>query len=250
MELELKKVVLDTYQTLGEFMLSQEETAETIVPDYCPDIARIIKTDSKAFLHHHEIRDGKAEISGVIRINVLYVPDGEHGVRSLEFAIPFSVENDNRMLADCHFMTCEAEPEFQETRMLNPRKLFTRCKLLFRITGYRKGPLEFAADVEAKEEYSVEKRCEQQSVMLLTQVAEKDFTYSGEINVSPGRSGAAEILGNQISWAITESKIVGNKLIFKGMLFVNLLYRSVDGACCSVSAELPFSQILSMQSYH
>ena len=248
MDLELKKVVLDTYQTLGELILSQEETAETIVPDYCPDIARIIKTDSKVFLHRHEIRGGKAEISGVVRVNVLYVPDGDHGVRALEFAIPFSVEHDNRMLPDCHFMTCEAEPEFQETRMLNPRKLFTRCKVLFRITGYRKGPLEFAADVDAKEEYSVEKRCEQQSVMLLTQVVEKDFTFSGEMNVSQGKSGAAEILGNQISWSITENKIVGNKLIFKGMIFTNLLYRSVDGECCSMSAELPFSQIMEVDT--
>ena len=248
MELELNKVVFDTYQMLGELMVSQEETAETIVPDYCPDIARIIQTDSKVFLHHHEIRDGKAEISGVMRINVLYVPDGEHGVRALEFAIPFSAENDNRMLADCHYMTCEAEPEFQETRMLNPRKLFTRCKVLLRITGYRKGALEFAADVETKEEYLLEKRCEQQTAMLLTQVSEKDFTFSGEMNVSPGRTGAAEILGNQISWSITEKKIVGSKLIFKGMIFLNLLYRSMEGECCSASAELPFSQIMEIDA--
>ena len=63
-----------------------------------------------------------------------------------------------------------------------------------------------------------------------------------------GKKGAAEILGNQISWAITEKKIVGNKLIFKGMLFTNLLYRSVDGTCCSVSAELPFSQIMEVDT--
>jgi len=244
MELELKKIALDTYQTLGDLMLTQEETAETIVPDYCPDIARIVKTDSKVFLHHREIRDGKAEISGIIRMNVLYVPDGEHGVRALEFAIPFSVESDHRMLNECQLITCDAEPEFLETRMLNPRKLFTRCKLILRVTGYRKGPLEFSTDIETNEEQCIQKRCEQQSVMFLTQIAEKDFTFSGEMNVSPGKSGASEILGNQVSWMVTESKIVGNKLIFKGMLFVCLLYRSTEGECCSATAELPFSQIM------
>ena len=40
--------------------LTQEETAETIVPDYCPDIARIIETDGRVFLHSRELRDGKA----------------------------------------------------------------------------------------------------------------------------------------------------------------------------------------------
>ena len=42
MELELKKECLDTYELGEPQTLTQEETAETIVPDYCPDIARII----------------------------------------------------------------------------------------------------------------------------------------------------------------------------------------------------------------
>ena len=37
--------------------MTQEETAETIVPDYCPDIARIIETTGKVFLHSREMRD-------------------------------------------------------------------------------------------------------------------------------------------------------------------------------------------------
>ena len=44
MELELKKHGFDTYETACQLTLAQEETAETIVPDYCPDIARIIAT--------------------------------------------------------------------------------------------------------------------------------------------------------------------------------------------------------------
>ena len=47
MELELKKACFDAYEAAGELTLTQEETAETIVPDYCPDIARIIETTGK-----------------------------------------------------------------------------------------------------------------------------------------------------------------------------------------------------------
>lgn len=45
MELELKKECLDTYELGEPQTLTQEETAETIVPDYCPDIARIISAE-------------------------------------------------------------------------------------------------------------------------------------------------------------------------------------------------------------
>lgn len=247
MELELKKTSLDAYETGGELTLTQEETAETIVPDYCPDIARIIETDGKVYLHSRELRDGKAEVSGTIRVTVLYTPDGEGGIRTLEFAMPFTVESDSRSLPGCLYLTAETEPEFLETRMLNPRKVFTHCKLVTRLTGYQKAPLTFCTDTEAEEALCVEKRQEQQHAILLTHIAEKDFTFTEEMNLSPGREGAAELLTSQICSTVTETKIVGSKLIFKGVFSVTLLYRTADGTCCSTTGELPFSQIMEVE---
>ena len=247
MELDLKKTSLDAYEAGGELVLTQEETAETIVPDYCPDIARIIETDGKVYLHSRELRDGKAELSGTVRVTVLYTPDGEGGIRTLEFAMPFTVESDSRSLPGCLYLTAETEPEFLETRMLNPRKVFTHCKLVTHITGYQKAPLSFCTDVEAEKALCVEKRQEQQHAILLTHIAEKDFTFSEEINLSPGREGAAELLTQQVCSSVTETKIVGSKLIFKGMFLVSLLYRTGGGKCCSTTAELPFSQIMEVE---
>ena len=90
MELEWKKTCLDAYEAGGELTLTQEETAETIVPDYCPDIARIIGTAGRVELHSREIRDGRGAVSGAVRVTVLYAPDGEGGVRTLDFAMPFT----------------------------------------------------------------------------------------------------------------------------------------------------------------
>ena len=247
MELELKKTSLNAYETGGELTLTQEETAETIVPDYCPDIARIIETDGKVYLHGRELRDGKAEVSGTIRVTVLYTPDGEGGIRTLEFAMPFTVESDSRSLPGCLYLTAETETEFLETRMLNPRKVFTHCKLVTHITGYQKAPLSFCTDVEAEEALCVEKRQERQHVILLTHIAEKDFTFTEEMNLSPGREGAAELLTSRVGSTVTETKIVGSKLIFKGVFSVALLYRTADGRCCSTTGELPFSQIMEVE---
>ena len=50
-------------------MLTQEETAETIVPDYCPDIARIISAEGTVYLHGGAEQEG---LSGTVGVTVLY----------------------------------------------------------------------------------------------------------------------------------------------------------------------------------
>lgn len=248
MELELKKTSLEAYEICAEVTLSQEETAETIVPDYCPDIARIIETEGKIFLHSREVRNGKAELSGTVRVCVLYIPEGEGGIRTLEFAIPFTAESDNRGLHHCQYLAAEVEIEGLETRMLNPRKVFTHCRLALYLTGYRRTALELCSDVDCEEALHVEKRQEHQHTILLTGITEKDFTFTEELALSSGREGASELLCSRVHSTVTETKLVGSKLIFKGVFTLTLLYRNQQGRCCSTTAELPFSQIMEVES--
>ena len=247
MELELKKNCFDAYEAGGELTVTQEETTETIVPDYCPDIARIITTDGKIYIHNRELRDGKAEVTGTVRVTVLYTPEEEGGIRTLEFAMPFTAESEGRGLPDCAAVLAETEIEFLETRILNPRKVFTHCKLVTRMSGWRRTPVAVCADVEAPEELHVEKRLERQHAVVLTHVAEKDFTFSDTLTLSPGREGAAEILTSRACGTVTEAKVVGSKLIFKGVFTASLLYRDNSGKYTSFTGELPFSQIMEVE---
>lgn len=108
-------------------------------------IARIIETEGKIYIHNRELRDGKAEVTGTVRVTVLYTPDGEGGIRTLEFAMPFTAESEGRGLPECSVVLAETEPEFLETRMLNPRKVFTHCKLVTRMSGWRRTPVAVCA---------------------------------------------------------------------------------------------------------
>ena len=166
MELELKKECLDTYELGEPQTLTQEETAETIVPDYCPDIARIISAEGVVCLHGGTEQDG---VTGTVRVTVLYTPENESGVRALEFAMPFSAQGEG--LAGCAHVVVETEIELLESRMLNPRKIFTRCKLVTHLAGCRKVCLTISSDAETDPALLVEKRCCGQTVSFLRQVA-------------------------------------------------------------------------------
>ena len=244
MELELKKHQFDTYEQGADLTLAHEETAETIVPDYCPDIARIIATEGSVCIHSRDLREGRGTVSGTVRVTVLYVPEGESGIRTLGFSMPFTAESEGRLLSDCACFTVFTETESLDTRMLNPRKVFTHCRLALHLTGYRRVRLSVCSDAEAAPELRVEKRQEQQTAVLLTQIAEKDFTFTEDMSLPSNRPGAAEILSSHITGTVTECKVVGSKLIFKGMFAVSILYRTQEQTCGFQCRELPFSQIM------
>ena len=242
MELELKKECLDVFEAGDRQTLTQEETAETIVPDYCPDIARIISAEGCVYLHGAE----PSGTSGTVRVTVLYTPEGESGVRTLEFAMPFSVQGSD--MDDCVHVAAETEIELLESRMLNPRKLFTRCKLVTTIVGYRKASLNISENAETAPELQVERRCCAQPVCVLRRIEEKNLTFSETMSLSLGREGASELLHSRAFGTVTEVKLVGNKLIFKGVFTVSVLYRATDDRLCAASSELPFSQIMEVDS--
>ena len=94
MELELRRENVRCWQAVCRTTLEQEETAEIIVPDACPDIWQVLDSQGRMLLQRKEPQEGRGEFSGLIRASILYQPEGEGPVQSMEAALPFSVSPD------------------------------------------------------------------------------------------------------------------------------------------------------------
>ena len=166
-------------------------TTETV--EMCDDPSKVFrhKKDTSMGVGLTLLRDGKAEITGAVQVTVLYFPDGESGIRTLEFALPFSVQGEgkgDRLLA-------EPELESIETRLVNPRKISTRCRLLTRLTAGQRVRTQCCEDVEDGEgALGIEKKQETYHASAVTQILEKDFTFSDTFHISPGKEAAEELV--------------------------------------------------------
>lgn len=81
MELELDRTQRSGYEAVLDTTVCREETLESIVPDACPDILRICDTEGVVCLRDKVLQDGRVELSGSVRAALLYLPDGEEGIR-------------------------------------------------------------------------------------------------------------------------------------------------------------------------
>lgn len=244
MEFELDRTQMNGFDAVLDTTLRPEETLEMIVPDACPDILRVVETDGKVLLHRKETMDGRVELSGTMKAVVLYLPDGETGVRHLEVNIPFTCGADGPQIASDCVAVASARLCGADTRTINPRKVLVRAEAAVDVAVFSPRMETICSRVLEAEEKKVEQLTETREVYLTACVQEKPFSFSDEVSLSSGRPAAVELLKSRVELARGESKIIGNKLILKGNAIVSLLYRGQDDGVYTAGGELPFSQIL------
>lgn len=242
MDMELQRTCLDGFQTVLDQVVMQEETLESIVPDACPDILRIVEADGEVCLKSRELSEGNLRAGGTIRATVLYIPDSEPGPRRMEVRIPFVCSlDDPRFHSDGRLV---AAPRLcgVDAQVINPRKILVRAQLAVAVQVMAPEKLEVC--VGASGENGLQQRLEERSAYRITAVREKSFTFSDVLSLSASRPRVEEVLRSRMEPRSLEAKIIGSKLIVKGEVVLRCLCRSVDGEIGSVQFELPYSQIL------
>ena len=213
MDLEFDRDVIQHYDVLANGTVCQEETLESIVPDACPDILRIVAVCGQATLNGKQARDGVAEASGSVRAIVLYQPETGSGLRRLEAALPFSVSLDAPGLTGHGAVLACVRLRGAEARALNPRKVLLRADLAVDLTAVQPKEQVCCQSVLEPETHGVQEKTIEGETYLLTAVQEKPFTFSDQIRLSGGAGESPQILSCRAVPLCGESKLIGHKLI-------------------------------------
>ena len=121
MELELDRTQRSGYEAVLDTTVCREETLESIVPDACPDILRICDTEGVVCLRDKVLQDGRVELSGSVRAALLYLPDGEEGIRRMEVELPFSCTLEHPALTPLCRVVALPRVQGADARLINPR---------------------------------------------------------------------------------------------------------------------------------
>lgn len=245
MDMELQRMTVEGYRPVSQGMFSQEETLESIVPDACPDISRIVSAVGKVFLKDKELGEGALRLSGTARVTVLYIPEGEGTPRSLEVAIPFQcVRDDPQFHAGCP-VQATVQASSADARTINPRKILVRVNLAVWTAAYKQERRELSCDINCGESAGVEKLLNSRKCSVISDVVEKVFTFSDVLRPPASKPEMEELLFYRAELGAMDAKFIGKKLVLKGEIQLVVLYRGGEGLT-PVRFELPYSQILDL----
>lgn len=245
MELNLEREHINCYSPVLESEVCGEETLEAIVPDACPDIARIVDAGGSVCLTGKQVRDGVAVVSGTVLGWVLYQPEGGQDLCRMEVKLPFSMQTEASQLHTQTQITASPRLRSMDARALNPRKILVRADLAVVLQAYDPEELTLCRAIRCDAAEGVQQRTVQHTVYLTAAVQEKEFTFYDEIHLSAGPAGKAQVLCIRADAQCEESRIIGSKLIFKGEAAVQVRYL-VGSELCSMRCSIPFSQIMEL----
>ncbi len=244
--MELKKNMLQCYQQVIDTTISQEETQEAIVPDACPDILRIISVCGQICISEKEVTGEEIVIKGQVDTTILYQPEEGGVMEKITVRIPFQADSPSKPLeaGDEVFVIptlCRGE-----ARILNPRKILVRADILLEISGYQCHDLQLCCGVEQGEAQGMEVRMMEKEIKPLCAVKTAHFTFDETLSLQ-GQEDLEDVLSVGITPYVSESKVIGNKLIYKGETEVQILYLNTVGELEHSRHLLPFSQIMEVE---
>ena len=244
MDIRFKGASLQYYERTLHTAVSQEDTAETIVPDALPDAAELLMTDGHSLIRGKDVRRSGVSVSGLSELTVLY--RGEDGsLGRLPVDVPFETEISFNVADDAAKIVASVRLVGGEARILNSRKLLLRAEVCVTVSVWTPTVLRWASEA-GPEGCRVEVKTERSVLHPVCAVEEKTFTAEETQSLPAGKPRAEALLYTRAALQQEEAEQVGRKLVVRGTAAVSALYRTAGEGIAAAEFRLPWSAFLEL----
>ena len=237
MDIRFKGASLPYYERILNTAVSQEDTAETIIPDALPDVAELLMTDGQSLIRGKDVHRSGVSVSGISELNVLYRTE-EGGISRLPVEIPFETEVSFNISEDASKIVASVNLTGCEARILNSRKLLLRAEVCITVSVWSPRTLRWAKKAETD-------GCQ---VEVKTECCTLRPVCGAEDNqpIPAGRPRAESLLSTRASLRWEEAEQVGRKLVVRGTAEITALYQTAEDEAAAAGFRLPWSAFLEL----
>ncbi len=198
--------------------------SDVIVPDIKPDILKILQCGSEVAVTRKEVQNDKVFIQGIVRMNVLYVPDNgiEGGIKSISTQQEFNHSMDIPGAATGMELFVDAEASPAEHTLVNSRKLQLRTRISLSVRLLCPSEMDISTGVD--DSCKIETKCKPMKLYNPCINASRDILIRERLEIPSGKPCISEVLKISAKPYSTELKSLDGKAMAKGELKVCTLY--------------------------
>lgn len=245
MELTLSRQPVSVMETLYDGTAEQPLECDVLLPDYCPDIQKILRCEVTLALLSWNIQGERATLDCMAAAHLYYV-DEQGCLRHAEYKIPYSKTLELRAEPVKPVVDVTQSVDYFNCRAVSPRRLDMRgaASINCRITGQSEEQVVCGAEgmgIQLQRE-SVE------TVRLLPCPPQRSELHE-EVELGYGKPSVGEVLRLSASAKVGDYKVITGKIVLKGEVTIRLLYRCEDDDTSLETMEytLPVSQVVDVE---
>ncbi len=241
MEFNLKKTSVGVLSSALDAVSEQPVDIDFTLPDYCPDIEKILRCKITPKIYNRNLSGGQLQIDGTTVVTILYT-DSKNSVRACEQSVPFNTSLSLKEIPDNPVIETYTKCEYLNCRPLSQRRLTVHGAFSLYAKVYNRGTVElFSPENDEELEFNTKNI----TVSALTALCEEQFSAGDEIQIV-NKPPVELVLDSDVRANITDYKIIPDKLMFNGELSVRLIYLSSADATTpqQIDYVIPFSKIV------
>lgn len=228
-------------ETVYETTAEQSLDADINLPDYCPEIQRILNCSVIPNVTSVQNNSGRITADAVATVRILYVGEnGKNGSYEQNYPIQKFVES-GKVTSDCA-IDVRIKTDYANCRAVNPRRVDIRAMMtfVFRAVNKREETVLCSADGAG-----IQTVTEDNTVASLCGLSERAFSLSEVIELINEKPPVSQIINASACAVSDEIKIINNKALVKGNCNVKIYYIGDDSSAIeSIEHSMPISQII------
>ena len=225
--MQLNKIKLHSCTTFASAQSQITLDDDYNVPDYRPDIVKVLK--EKGELHFDEVKAaaGAAWLKGRLVFRVLYRSDQENGkISCLKGEIPFQEKLNMDGVQEYDVIQASGEIEDLTIGVIHSRKISVRAVILLKTEEPREKEEELCVGAEADD--GCEKRYRNTDILQLVCRKRDQCRQKSEITLPSSKPNVQEILWKSLEIRNLETKAGQDGVKLSGEVLVSVLYQEEE----------------------
>ena len=246
MSIELTTTEIGKINTLYSSAVEQSIDCDVTLPDYCPDIMRILKCNVLANVSNAKINGDRVTADGTAVIKVIYTDDNNK-IFCYEHEYPFSKFAELSGSADSASFSVCIKNSYANCRAVSKRRIDIHGAISMKISVDSVSNDSMICNAVGDGVQTRKKSVEFSSV---TSTVSKAFQISEVESLSSSNPNIGKILFINASPILNETKIIRGKALLKGEICITVVYCADGDAneACQLSYSIPFNEIAEIDS--
>ncbi len=224
---------------------SVEQVLEIRLPENAPGAERVVGVWGQPLMRAKQWGGGRVEATGGVACWVLYVPEDGAAPRWAEGWMPFELGwdlpgggPDGTAILSCSLRSLDA-------RLTGAGKLLVRGVITAGGQGLIPGEYDLYTPGDLPED--VQLRRQTHCLRIPVEAGEKSLTLDEDLTLPEGLGAVEEVFALRAYPQVEETKLLGDKLVFRGQARVCMLCRCAGGRLVSHSCQVPLSQYMALE---